>query len=119
MLKDFNYWKKLHDRDTLSEFNYDRKGLLWLKIKSITRKGMIGEFATQFNYQLNEKSLNQQFVELFNLLCSDIENSHQNLDEYMGAKNRERLKKLNVDRLVIAIIENMRYICAARPNDPP
>lgn len=100
MPKDFNYWKKLHDRDTLQELNYDRQGLLWLKIKSITRKGIISEFATSFNYQLNETSLNKQFVELFKILSLDIEKSHQHLDEYMAAKNRETLKKLNVDELV-------------------
>ncbi|NEP41236.1 MAG: hypothetical protein F6K35_19205 [Okeania sp. SIO2H7] len=100
MPKDFNYWKKLHDRDTLQEFNYDRQGLLWLKIKSITRRGIISEFATSFNYQLSETSLNKQFVELFNILSSDIEKSHQHLDEYMATKNGETLKKLNVDELV-------------------
>ena len=37
-MKDFNYWKKLHESETLEEFSSDSVGLLWLKTKSIARK---------------------------------------------------------------------------------
>lgn len=37
-MKDFDYWKKLHESDKLEEFSSDEQGLLWLKVKSIVRK---------------------------------------------------------------------------------
>ena len=43
-MKDFNYWKKLHDSATLEEFSTDMFGVLWLKIKSIVRKELIANF---------------------------------------------------------------------------
>ena len=32
-MKDFDYWKKLHDSEKLEEFGSDEQGLLWLKVK--------------------------------------------------------------------------------------
>ncbi len=37
-MKDFSYWKKLHENEKLEEFSNDAIGLLWLKTKSIIRK---------------------------------------------------------------------------------
>lgn len=43
-MQDFNYWKKLHESETLEEFSNDTIGLLWLKTKSIIRKELIADF---------------------------------------------------------------------------
>ncbi len=43
-MKDFKYWKKLHESEKLEEFSQDKMGLLWLKTKSIVRKELITEF---------------------------------------------------------------------------
>jgi hypothetical protein len=43
-MKDFNYWKKLHENQKLEEFSSHNDGLLWLKVKSIVRKDIIAEF---------------------------------------------------------------------------
>ena len=45
-MKDFDYWKKLHESNKLEEFSSDEQGLLWLKVKSIMRKELISEFVT-------------------------------------------------------------------------
>lgn len=42
-MKDFKYWKKLHESEKLEEFSQDKTGLLWLKTKSIVRKELIAE----------------------------------------------------------------------------
>lgn len=44
MPKNFDYWKKQHDSEELKEFNSDRLGTLWLKVKSIVRREYINQF---------------------------------------------------------------------------
>ena len=100
MLKNFTYWKKLHDSDTLFEFNSNKQGLLWLKIKSITRKSIITEFAKKFSYTLQERTLTKQFVELFDILNQNIDQSHKDLDDYINLKNIETLDELDTESLV-------------------
>ncbi|WP_197739860.1 hypothetical protein [Pedobacter sp. BS3] len=51
-MKDFNYWKRLHESEQLEEFSTDNIGLLWLKAKSIIRKELIAEFVLQNNITL-------------------------------------------------------------------
>lgn len=100
MNRTFAQWKKLHDSDNLFDFNFDKFGLLWLKVKSITRKGVISEFIETYNYQLTETSLNKQFTELFDLLCNDIDLSHDNLDNFIISKNTLALNELDIESLV-------------------
>ncbi len=78
-MKDFKYWKKLHESEKLEEFSQDSTGLLWLKTKSIVRKELIAEFLKTNNIELTETALAKQFVELFDLLCADIANSNQKI----------------------------------------
>lgn len=99
-MKDFNYWKKLHESEQLDEFGSDSIGLLWLKTKSIIRKELIAEFIQNNNILLNETALGKQFVELFALLCEDTENSHKLLDAYIKGKNQNQVAALDTEQLV-------------------
>ena len=99
-MKDFNYWKKLHEGEQLDEFSTDSIGLLWLKTKSIIRKELIAEFTQSNNIILNETALGKQFVELFDLLCKDTENSHKLLDAYIKEKNQNQVATLDIEQLV-------------------
>ena len=100
MQKDFVYWKKLYDSDSLAEFNTNLDGQLWLKTKSIIRKEIIAEFLKKFSTTLNETTLNGQFAELFSLLSSNLTQSHQWLDLYIREKNDEILRSLQIENLV-------------------
>ncbi len=82
-MKDFNYWKKLHESEKLEEFSEDNIGLLWLKTKSIVRKELIVEFLISNAITLNETVLAKQFIELFNLLCKDPVHSHKILNDFI------------------------------------
>jgi hypothetical protein len=53
-MKDFNYWKKLHENQKLEEFSADEQGFLWLKLKSIIRKELILEFISKNNIKLKK-----------------------------------------------------------------
>ncbi|GGC16036.1 hypothetical protein [Dyadobacter sediminis] len=100
-MKDFNYWKKLHETEHLEEFSKDSVGLLWLKVKSIVRKELITEFAKDYDIELAETSLSKQFVELFNLLSSNsIDESHQKLNDYIRKTNLSQLQNLDTQQLV-------------------
>ena len=60
-MKDFNYWKKLHESEKLEEFSSDTIGLLWLKTKSIVRKELIAEFLKNNAITLKETAFAKQF----------------------------------------------------------
>jgi hypothetical protein len=98
-MKDFNYWKKQHDSEKLSEFNFDSSGLLWLKTKSIARKGLIESFSKFANLVLVETSLTKQFPELFTRLSQDIEASHLLLNVFIRKVNLEQASSLDESKL--------------------
>jgi len=75
-------------------------GLLWLKTKSIVRKELIAEFIEQNKITLKETALGKQFVELFELLCKSVDNSHKILDVYIKDKNKIQVSELNTEQLV-------------------
>lgn len=99
-MKDFKYWKKLHESESLEEFSQDKVGLLWLKVKSIVRKELIADFLKSNAIELKETSLAKQFVELFELLCVDVLSSNQKLDEFIKAQNNKQIELLDTTQLV-------------------
>jgi hypothetical protein len=99
-MKDFKYWKKLHESQKLEEFSQDKIGLLWLKTKSIVRKELIAEFLKTNSIELTETALAKQFVELFDLLCADITSSNQKLDEFIKAENTKQVEGVDTTQLV-------------------
>lgn len=99
-MKDFNYWKKLYESETLEEFSSDTIGLLWLKIKSIIRKELLSGFVAKNAISLSEIALSKQFEELFTLFCNDQVKSHKILDEYIREESSKQVKKLDTIQLV-------------------
>lgn len=99
-MKDFAYWKKLHESEKLEEFSTDDQGFLWLKLKSIVRKELISEFVTENEIKLEDTSLNGQFVELYTLLAMNPAKSHKLLNEYIETKNKTVLAALDTKKLV-------------------
>ncbi len=96
----FSHWKKLYENDDLEEFNFNQSGLLWLKIKSILRKEILADFLQSEKIVLLETSLNNQFIELYELLNQNIETSHQQIDNFIKQKNIQQIEKLEVESLV-------------------
>lgn len=99
-MKDFDYWKKLHESEKLEEFSTDEQGFLWLKLKSIVRKELISEFITENEIELKDTSLNGQFVELYALLARNPAESHKLLNKYIETKNKTVLAALDTKKLV-------------------
>jgi hypothetical protein len=99
-MKDFNYWDKLHKNEEREEFSNDSTGILWLKTKSISRKELIAEFLKINNIILKETSLAKQFVELFDILSTDVINSNQILNNFITSENTKQVGALNTTQLV-------------------
>lgn len=99
-MKDFNYWQKCYESEQLEEFTSNTIGLLWLKTKSISRKELIAEFTKNNAIYLKEMTLGKQFIELFNWLCNDIENSHKILNTYIKTKHNKQVAALDIKQLV-------------------
>jgi len=99
-MKDFNYWKNLHETEKLEEFSSDEQGFLWLKVKSIVRRELISEFVTVNKIELSETSLKGQFFELYALLVKNPTKSHRILNEYIEKKNKSLLETLDIKKLV-------------------
>lgn len=86
MPNNFNKWKFIYDAEDLIPFTENKEALLWLKVKSVVRKEIINEFCSENQIVLKTTSLTKQFEELFNLLSTNLEESHKKLDSYILTK---------------------------------
>ena len=96
---DFKAWNQLFADQNLQQFTSNQAGILWLKIKSILRKDLIPDFLDINGISLTEKTLNGQFVELFNLLSKNVANSNKLLDKYIKQKSNDAVRKLRPEKL--------------------
>ncbi len=96
----FFYWKDRYEKDELEEFNFNQTGLLWLKIKSITRKEILKDFLKNNSIHLSSKSLNNQFIESYELMSKNLELYHMRLDSFIKEKNKQQTKKLDIKKLI-------------------
>lgn len=108
-MRNFNYWKELHDSHNLEEFNTNSLGLLWLKVKSIVRKELIKEFVKKNEINLKERNLSQQFIELYILLCKYPIDSHKRLDLFIRQVSSNELNNFDTEQLVSELYELKNY----------
>ncbi len=99
-MSDFNDWNTLYKSQQLENFNSNLYGQLWLKTKSIVRREIINEFLNINEIFLNKTKLDNQFEELYCLLCHDVINSHRLLNSYSLMKNANQLSNLDINKLV-------------------
>lgn len=116
-MKDFNYWKKLHESERLQEFNIDDVGRLWLKTKSIIRKELIAEFTEENKFRLKETASGKQFIELFNLLKKNSKHAHKLLDSYIKNKSKQQLTSLDTEQLVSELFKLKHFAWGDYQND--
>jgi hypothetical protein len=99
-MKNFQYWDNLHRNENLVEFNTDRTGLLWLKIKSIIRVELVKSFLDFSGLKINTTKQNDNFKTLFDLLAQDLEKSHKLLDKFIKGESNKRIQSINIHQLV-------------------
>ncbi|MGI6393280.1 MAG: hypothetical protein ACOX2F_00885 [bacterium] len=98
-MKDFRYWNNLHKNENLEEFNCNRTGLLWLKLKSIIRKELIKGFLDFTGYEINTKKQGESFKALFDLLSNNIDESHKSLDAYIKQIYEQQVANIDIQQL--------------------
>jgi hypothetical protein len=96
----FEQWKNRYDNNQLEEFNTNDLALLWLKIKSISRKEILDNFLLLNNINLTSKKLNDKFKELYQLFSENLNAAHKTLDDFIRAENSKQFSSLDIDGLV-------------------
>lgn len=100
MESSFYKWKNIHSNGDIIAFSHDREGILWLKIKSIIRKGILQHFLEESKIHLRSTTLQAQFEELFLFLQQDIEASHCLLNDFITKENIKLFSSLDIDKLI-------------------
>jgi len=99
-MQDFKYWNNLYRNENLEEFSSNRKGLLWLKLKSIIRVELVKDFLNFSGYTLDTKKQSENFRVLFDLLSKNIDKSNMLLDEYIKKISNQQVASINIQQLV-------------------
>ncbi len=100
--KDFNFWKARYDANDLAEFNSDTSGLLWLKLKSLTRKGLLDDFIAAHSIDATQaRTLTAKWQSVFDLLkTQDLQQAHQAIDDFIRRKSQTQLENFDEQTLV-------------------
>ena len=96
---DFKAWNQLFVDQNFQQFTSNQAGILWLKIKSILRKDLILDFLDMSGISLTDKTLNGQFIELFELLSKNVVSTNELLDKYIKQKSNDAIRKLRPEKL--------------------
>ena len=95
-MDNFQKWDREFRSKNLSAFNNNENGLLWLKVKAISRTKIMEDFIKSNDLPVVSTKIAEQSVELFNFLeC--FPNSMLLLDLYLIGRNREWYKQMGVD----------------------
>lgn len=110
-VSDFNFWKSRYDANDLGEFNFNSSGLLWLKLKSLTRKGLLDDFITTLSIDAAEaRTLTAKWETVFNLLQKqDAPQVHQTIDDFIRHKSQAQLENFNEQSLVSELYKLKSY----------
>jgi len=100
--KDFNFWKARYDADDLAEFNFNESGLLWLKLKSLARKGLLDDFIAAYMIDATQaRTLAARWEIVFDeLQKQDAQQVHQTIDGFIRRKSQMQLESFDEQMLV-------------------
>lgn len=99
-MKNFDYWKGKFNKQELLEFSTDKKGLLWLKLKSISKKEPMEKFLQFARIKLSSQKVLERWKELYNMMSHDIDSSISVLDSYARKETSAFLSGLNIEDLL-------------------
>ncbi len=91
----FEKYASAFTQQRLSEFNRDRNGILWLKLRAISRKRQLAQFAEQRGIYLKSRTIRQQSIELFSHLCTEFTEANKALDLFLRNEENELYAGLN------------------------
>ncbi len=79
----FDHYKKLFDNDHMGAITESSEGLLWLKVKAITRRKLIDVFCESKHPHLLGKTLKEQSENLYTELLANIPKAHFDIDRHI------------------------------------
>lgn len=95
-MTNFEKWNKEFSTQNLFAFNNDPNGLLWLKVRAITRKETIKKYIEDNKISLKTTKLEEQNVELFE--WEEINDSDMTkIDKFLRDRNNEWYVSKGVD----------------------
>ena len=100
MERTFEEWSEIFDSAQLFEFNGKIEGLVWLKVKAVSRKSIISKFIAAANIKLQATKLKEMQEELYKLILRDSGLGHA-LDAFLKDRGNEwyKLKKVDEEQL--------------------
>lgn len=101
-VRDFNFWKARYDANDLAEFNFNASGLLWLKLKSLTRKGLLDEFIAARSIDAAQaRTLAAKWEFVFDLsIKQDAQQAHRTVDDFIRRTSQAQLENFDEQALV-------------------
>lgn len=96
-MNNFDKWDKLFREQNLFPFNGNRNGILWLKVRAISRSKHISQFLMENGLSLSSSKISLMNRELFDLL-ENRKDSEEMLNKFLQNLNYEWYETLNVDK---------------------
>jgi hypothetical protein len=97
MNKTFDFWDRQFRNNNLFAFNSDYEGLIWLKVRAITRKEQLKNFLDcNLDIAIIGKKQKEIGIELYEKLLS-LKNGIQRLDKFLLDRSQEMYTLMNVD----------------------
>ena len=92
----FEKWDKEFRAQNLFAFNNDANGLLWLKVRAVSRGKQIKQFLNNNSLTLTSTKIAEQNVELFKML-EKRGDAKAMLDKFLLSRNHEWYEEMGVD----------------------
>ena len=95
-MSEFEKWDIAFREQKLDVFNYNRTGILWLKVRAICRSRQLKEFLKENNIVLCSTKVSDKNRELFDILTERVDASII-LDRFLQCMNHEWYNEMGVD----------------------
>lgn len=94
----FEHYQKLFDANRMDEVAESAEGLLWLKVKAITRRKLIDDYCRARHPEVVGGKLREQAARLYTEMLADAGQAHINIDRYIKsvapARSRHDLERI-------------------------
>lgn len=95
-MTNFEKWDKEFRAQNLFSFNNNENGLLWLKVRAVSRGKQLDDFLKDNKLELKSSKIADKNKELFNLLERDPK-AMQMLDDYLVVTNHNWYNSMGID----------------------
>lgn len=95
-MSSFNKWDQAFRQQNLFAFNNNPNGILWLKVKALSRLKQIKRFTEQNDIELSTTKVAEQFPELFSIIEASPKYIAP-LNDFLRDQNNEWYRTLGVD----------------------